>query len=367
MRFVLWLAVLGCSPVAPPVWPPPPARPAPPARPDDGALARFAAAHPRSRLDEVASAAARSASADYVVSAAAVQAAMARAVGSGAWPHVLTGRGSDAQIAAQLEAGLAELGAAIEIAELGFATAAGPAGRVGAVVAVSPPSLPIAIARHGATAELTLPWRWDAAAEIFAVTPTSSRRLAPRPIASAAGQAVALTVDCAAPSAIEIRAGRRAIATVVDACAPAIAPAELPPAIEIGPPAATAIEIEMRVWELINRERAGHGVAALAWDATGHRFARGHAADMARYAYVGHEARGGASYADRVAGAPFVTRSTHENVGHAWGPGELHDAFMRSPGHRANLLARDVDHGAVGVVVDPEGPSSFYVTEFFRR
>ncbi len=88
---------------------------------------------------------------------------------------------------------------------------------------------------------------------------------------------------------------------------------------------------------------------------------------MARFRYVGHEAPDGASYRERVAGAPFRTQVTHENVGYAWGPGEVHEAFMLSVGHRANLLADDVERGAVGVAVDPRDLSAFYVTEFFRR
>lgn len=307
--------------------------------------------------------AARTASTGYVVSAPALQAVMATAVGSGIWPHVLAGWGSDAEIAEQLDEALAELRAATEIAELGFATASGPAGRVGVIVAIPPPSLPLTIERRGSAARLRLAWRSGDAAAIFAVTPTVTHRLA----ATAVDGEIELAIDCAAPAAIEIRAGARVVATVVDACAPELAVGELPPAIDIGPPAATSIEIEMRVWALVNRERVAHGAAALAWDAAGHRFARAHAADMAQYGYVGHEAPGGASYADRVAGAPFPTLETHENVGHAWGPGEVHDAFMRSPGHRANLLAAEVVRGAVGIAVDPGDPRAFYVTEFFRR
>jgi len=363
MRFAIWLSVLGCSAAAVPVVPVAPALRPVAAAPAHDALERLALSARSPRLDEVAAVAARTASTDYVVSAPALQAVMATAVGSGIWPHVLTGWGSDPEIAAQLEAGLVELRAATEIAELGFAISSGPAGRVGAIVAIPPPSLPLMIERRGTAARLRLPWQTGDEVVVFAVTPTATRRLAAR----LADGELELALDCTAPAAIEIRAGSRVVATVVDACAPELAVGELPPAIDIGPPAATSIEIEMRVWALVNRERAAHGVAGLAWDDAGHRFARAHAADMAQYAYVGHEAPSGASYADRVAGAPFPAVETHENVGHAWGPGEVHDAFMHSTGHRANLLAGEVDRGAVGIAVDPGDARAFYVTEFFRR
>jgi len=133
------------------------------------------------------------------------------------------------------------------------------------------------------------------------------------------------------------------------------------------PPATAHVEIEQRVFALINRERAQQGRAPLAWDAEAHAFARAHSADMARYTYIGHEAPGGDNLHDRVAGARFEVLAARENVGHAWGPGEAHVAFMGSPGHRTNLMADDVERGAVGIATDPHDPKAFYITEFFRR
>jgi uncharacterized protein YkwD len=364
MRLALWVvAVVGCRPAGPPIAPPVVAPPPVVAAPDAHALERLAEAHKPSRLDEVARVAAGAASTSYVVSATAVKAAMATALGSGVWPHVLTGWGTGDEIAAQLEAGLAELRAVTELAEIGFATASGPAGHVGVIVAVPPPSLPLTVERSGSVARLSLAWSWGDGAAVYAVTPTTSRRLD----ATRTADQIDLAVDCAVPTAIEIRAGMRVIATVVDACAPELAIDELPPAIDLGPPAHTPVETEMRVWALVNRDRVAHGVAALGWDVAGHQFARAHAADMARFRYVGHEAPDGASYRERVARAPFRAQATHENVGHAWGPGEVHEAFLRSAGHRANLLAADVDRGAVGVAADPGDASAFYISEFFRR
>src|SRR5262249_49074166 len=154
---------------------------------------------------------------------------------------------------------------------------------------------------------------------------------------------------------------------IVDACAPiATAPQE---GEDLGPPAKTRIEIEQRVFELINRERLAHGLRALEWDADGQRFARAHSEDMLRGRDVGHAAPDGASYEQRIAAAGLLVTPTHENVGRAWGPAEAHVAFMGSPGHRRNLLADDVRHGSVGIVFDasdPRQPGAFYITEFFR-
>lgn len=321
----------------------------------------------RTRLDEVAAVAARTASEDHVVSARALRAAMAERLGSGMWPHVLTGWGSDPEITEQLEAGLAELRASVDIAELGMATAHGPAGRVGVIVALPLPRLPIEVARGSETARLSMPWVWPDAPSAYAVTATASRRLDPGTIKTPdviEGARFELAIDCTRPAAIEIRAGSRIVASVVDACGEPI-PDHTLGTIDLGPPAHTRIEIERRVFELLNRERVAHAQAPLAWDDDAHRFARTHAADMARYAYVGHVAPDGSSFQQRVAHSAIRPSASRENVGHAWGPGEAHGAFMTSAGHRANLLADDVQRGAVGIELDQSDPRAFYVTQFF--
>jgi uncharacterized protein YkwD len=378
MRVVSLLAVVGaglaaCSPASrgTPHGPgltggtasdrPAPDRPAPD-RPAPDRTAAAAAIAP-SRLDEVARVAAESASASFVISAQAVQQAMARALGSGMWPYVLVGWGSDAEIAAQLGAGLAELRAATELVEIGAATARGPAGRVGVIVALPPPRLPLAIERSGSSARVELAWPWHRAIAVYAVGPTASHRLE----VERAGDRLGVALDCSDPAALEIRDGASVIATVLDACAPELAAGARLPVSHVGPPARTRVEVEMRVWALVNRDRVARGLAALAWDPDSHRFARAHAAEMARFRYVGHHGPDGAGYAARVAAAPFRSRSSRENVGHAWGPGEVHEAFLRSAGHRANILADDIDRGAIGAAPDPDDRGAYYVSEFFRR
>jgi len=54
-----------------------------------------------------------------------------------------------------------------------------------------------------------------------------------------------------------------------------------------------------------------------------------------------------------------------ENVGRGGDVASLHQAFMNSPTHRANILDRDYTEVGVGVVVDGNG--IMWVTEVFRR
>lgn len=321
------------------------------------------AIHRASQLDPVALAAARSASVDHVVSAGAVRETMA-ALGSGLWPYVLVGWGSDDEIAQQLERSLAELRAEVgELGEVATATASGPAGHVGVVIAVPPPSLPIALDREGDSTVVHVAWHWAFEPAVFAVTTTASKRLD----ATRTDDGLAVALDCARGPALEITDGDRVVASIVDACGALGAPGAGGSAGDIGPPATTRPEIEQRVFALINRERVAHGRAALAWDEAAFAFARAHSADMARYTYIGHEAPGGGVLKERVAAAQLRVEAARENVGHAWGPGEAHVAFMGSPGHRENLLADDVERGAVGIAADPHDPRAFYITEFFRR
>jgi uncharacterized protein YkwD len=87
---------------------------------------------------------------------------------------------------------------------------------------------------------------------------------------------------------------------------------------------------------------------------------------MARGRYVAHTAANGDSLVARQTRARIRTSVSHENVGRAMGPIELHHALLQSAGHAANLFADDVDRGSVGAVLDPLDLRSYYVTQFFR-
>ncbi|MBK9033585.1 MAG: CAP domain-containing protein [Myxococcales bacterium] len=310
-------------------------------------------------LDEVARVAAMTASATYVVGATELREAMAAQVRSGLDPHVLTARGDDLTVRAQLVPALAELRAQAGVATVGVAEAGVGADRVVAVVAMPPPSQPIAIEQHGAIARVVVPWTWAAPPHAFDVTTTTTRRV---PVTAAMGEA-RLEVDCAGGGtrAIELDAGERLVARVVNVCGPLTPLAA--GAVELGPPAATAVEIEERLFELLNRERVAAGLVAVIWDPQAHALARRHAGRMAALGFLGHVAPDGETLADRVARAGLPARETFENVGLADGPARVHVAFMASPGHRHNLLAERARQGAVGLAPAPRAPGTFYVTQ----
>jgi len=64
-------------------------------------------------------------------------------------------------------------------------------------------------------------------------------------------------------------------------------------------------------------------------------------------------------------GAGFIDGAIGENVAYNYDtPGEVMEAWMRSPGHRANILEPRFDALAVGATIDPSGRVVF--TQIFR-
>ncbi len=117
--------------------------------------------------------------------------------------------------------------------------------------------------------------------------------------------------------------------------------------------ASSAADVEQCFLDQINAERATTGAGPLALDQGVSEYARSHSAAMAKMGSLYH------SSSDNLAGVlPDGWRAWGENVGMASGGGvceRLHNAFMNSPGHRANLMNPAFDNAAIGVVVDSSG------------
>jgi len=102
----------------------------------------------------------------------------------------------------------------------------------------------------------------------------------------------------------------------------------------------------------------------LRWDETLHRAAQRHAGEMAARESISHQYPGELDLAERghAAGAKFTVIS--ENVAEAWSAPEIHDAWMHSPDHRANLLDPRVN--SVGISVMRRGRQLYAVEDFDR-
>jgi uncharacterized protein YkwD len=111
-------------------------------------------------------------------------------------------------------------------------------------------------------------------------------------------------------------------------------------------------DLEAQVLEAINDLRRSHGLATLRRSAALAASAQNHSMSMAENGYFGHTSAKGAPFWDRV-DTRRRFRSLGENI--AWasptlGAGETITLWLRSPVHRAILLARrwrEIGLGAV--------------------
>lgn len=112
----------------------------------------------------------------------------------------------------------------------------------------------------------------------------------------------------------------------------------------------------------INEARAAEGLSPLAGDSRLDAVAESHSLDMATQRYFSHTSPTTGAPADRAAAAGLVYRSLAENIALNQSVRAAHEALLRSPGHRANLLDGDLRRVGLGIV---RGPDGFYVTQFF--
>ncbi|MER8041795.1 CAP domain-containing protein [Streptomyces sp. NPDC094032] len=117
-----------------------------------------------------------------------------------------------------------------------------------------------------------------------------------------------------------------------------------------------------QVIALVNAERAKAGCGALTANATLTRAAQGHSDDMAARDFFDHTNPDGAGPGDRVTAAGYPWSTYGENIAKGQsGPEQVMEAWMNSPGHRANILNCDFKEIGIGIH-DSGGP---YWTQVF--
>lgn len=129
---------------------------------------------------------------------------------------------------------------------------------------------------------------------------------------------------------------------------------------------------ESGAFALVNQERAGQGLAALASNQELVQLARQHSEAMARDVESGGRCGDGSTLRHRNPLSGGVTapwRMLRENVGCGYGSSGtdavIHNGFMNSPGHRANILAGDVNQIGVGAFRDANG--GLWITQIFMQ
>jgi uncharacterized protein YkwD len=117
--------------------------------------------------------------------------------------------------------------------------------------------------------------------------------------------------------------------------------------------------------ELVNRSRTKHDLPPLRLEAKLTEAAQSHAADMLKRGYYSHTSPEGKSVGDRfqaAGGSRWVL--TAENIAKCEGCAppldkdyvrKLHEGWMKSPGHRANILRKGLDSFGYGIVLSKSG------------
>jgi uncharacterized protein YkwD len=152
--------------------------------------------------------------------------------------------------------------------------------------------------------------------------------------------------------------GHAPLALARPAQAPAPAPAECANA-DLTPNAGNLDTIRGAILCLHNQIRARNGLPALKANAKLRRAAEGHSAEMVQQRYFEHTSPSGSTMVDRILASGYVRADQGWLLGEnlEWGTGSLStprgalDAWMNSPGHRANILKRGYRHLGVGITL----------------
>lgn len=128
------------------------------------------------------------------------------------------------------------------------------------------------------------------------------------------------------------------------------------------PAAATDDSAAAQVLALVNAERADAGCAPVKVDARLTESAQRHSQDMAEQDYFSHASKDGRSFADRIEAAGYPSPAA-ENIAKGQRSAEqVMRAWMKSPGHRKNILDCSLTALGTGVVTD-----GWYWTQNFGR
>jgi stress response protein SCP2 len=113
-----------------------------------------------------------------------------------------------------------------------------------------------------------------------------------------------------------------------------------------------------------NAERGRHGLRPLAVDQRLAAAAQAHSADMVRRGFFAHESPDGRQVWDRAVAAGYAYRKVAENIAAGQRTAEeVVRGWMESPGHRANILDRDLTQ--IGVGRADGGSYGVYWTQVF--
>jgi uncharacterized protein YkwD len=124
-------------------------------------------------------------------------------------------------------------------------------------------------------------------------------------------------------------------------------------------------DLEEEMLQLVNSERAAHGLDPLTADTALREVARMHSTDMFSRGYFSHNTPEGDDPFDRIRAAGIRFMTAGENLALAQTLNLAHNSLMDSPGHRANIL--QTNFGRVGIGIIDGGRHGLMVTQKFKN
>ena len=124
-------------------------------------------------------------------------------------------------------------------------------------------------------------------------------------------------------------------------------------------------DLEKRMLDLVNAERAKAGLRPLAPDPELTDVARQHSADMFARGYFAHDTPDGLTPFDRMRDSHVQFLTAGENLALAPTLPLAHNGLMNSPGHRANILRPQF--GRVGIGIMDGGIRGLMISQEFRN
>jgi uncharacterized protein YkwD len=126
---------------------------------------------------------------------------------------------------------------------------------------------------------------------------------------------------------------------------------------DVVPTAANLVAFRAAIVCLHNQIRARNGLPLLKGNSRLRRAAESHSAEMVSAGYFEHTSPSGSTMVDRILGSGYVRANQGWILGEnlEWGTGTLStprgamDAWMNSPGHKANILKRAYRDMGIGV------------------
>ena len=186
-------------------------------------------------------------------------------------------------------------------------------------------------------------------------------------LALAFSATAALGATAAAPATAKQNAKRVTAEAAAAAC----------PGAETTPARETMNDAERSVLCLLNLERRSRGLGRLRSNSRLADAATSHSRDMVRRRYFSHVSPGGGTMGERIRETGYLSRARSYSIGEnlAWGTGELAsplkimEAWMRSPGHKRNILHPRFEEVGIGLALGApvRDRGATYTTNFGAR